>query len=69
LSIRNALRRHEVSVEQIVAVEATEWVSGWGRLVRVHRVRGRRVRVSALGGDDGSVTDALNVLIRDLRRH
>jgi hypothetical protein len=67
LSVRNALRRHRVPLEDIAAIQAKDWISGWGRSVQLRTADGRRIRVSALGGDDGSATKVLNELVRTRR--
>ena len=64
--IRNQIRRHEVPLDEVVGVEFTDWVSGWGRRVRLRTIsQRRRIRVAALATDDGASTETMDLVIRE----
>jgi hypothetical protein len=65
VTIRNPLRRHRLPARSVASIEATAWVSGRGRLVRLRTNDGRRIRVAGLAGDNSGLADTLRLIIRD----
>lgn len=64
--IRNQIRRHEIPVDEVVRVEFTDFVSGWGRRVLLRTTMHRkRIRVAALATDNGASTETMDLVIRE----